>query len=422
MKLKLIFLFLSLMTSLVAQAAEPVTLFRADRVFDGNEMHTNWMVAIAGEKIVYAGDAKAMPNLAVGANVELPGQTLMPGLIEGHSHILLHPYNETSWNDQVLKESEAERVARAVTHVRASLMAGITTMRDLGTEGAGYADVGIRDAINKGIIPGPKLIVAGRALVATGSYGPKGFQERVQVPQGAQEADGLDGLSQAVREQIGHGIDLVKVYADYRWGPGGAAAPTYTLAELKTVVAVAGSSGRPVAAHADTTEGMRRAILAGVETIEHGGGGTDEIYRIMRQKGVALCPTLAAGEAISEYRGWKKGVDPEPERIAAKHKSFKAALDTGVTICFGGDVGVFPHGDNVRELELMVEYGMRPIDALRSATAVNARIFHLSDQVGQLKTGLMADIISVAGDPATDIKALRQVRRVIKSGITYRTD
>jgi len=415
-------LFFLLSGSLMANAGEPVTLYTASRVFDGEQIHQDWLVAVAGEKIVYAGATKDLPEFDVTEEIRLPGQTLLPGLIEGHSHILLHPYNETAWNDQVLKESEAERVVRAVNHVQASLMAGVTTMRDLGSEGAGYADVGIRDSIDKGIIPGPRLRVAGRALVATGSYGPKGFHERVDPPLGAQEADGIDDLSRAVREQIGRGVDLIKVYADYRWGPGGTAAPTFTQSELETIVAITSSSGRQVVAHAATAEGMRRAILAGVETIEHGDGGTDEIYRLMREKGVALCPTLAAGEAVSQYGGWNRGTDPEPERLILKRRSFKAALDAGVTICFGGDVGVFPHGENVHELELMVAYGMKPVEALRSATSVNARIFHLSQSVGRLEAGLLADMISVQGDPGEDISALRRIRLVMKSGRTYRSE
>jgi len=373
-------------------------------------------------KIVYAGTAREMPDLGPDVSVDLTDETLLPGLIEGHSHILLHPYDETTWNDQVLKESVAERVARAVNHVRASLLAGVTTMRDLGTEGAGYADVGIRDSIRKGIVPGPRLLVAGRALVATGSYGPKGFRDGVDVPLGAQTADGYDELVHAVREQIGQGVDWIKVYADYRWGPDGLAAPTFTQAELETIVAIAASSGRPVAAHATTAEGMRRAVLAGVETIEHGDDATADVYRMMREQGVALCPTLAAVEAVARYDGWKKGIDPEPERVSGKRQSFKAALDAGVTICFGGDVGVYSHGDNVRELELMVAYGMDPIDALRAATSGNAKIFHIQNSVGRLQAGLDADIISVAGDPIGDISALREVRLVIKSGKTYRPE
>lgn len=400
------------------QAQDTYIRFDAERVFDGTEMHADWVVIVGGTTIAYAGPIKRMPHFDVARTIDLAGQTLLPGLIEGHSHILLHPYDETSWNDQVLKESKAERVIRAVNHVRVSLLAGITTMRDLGTEGAGFADVDIRDAIEKGLIPGPRLLVAGRALVATGSYGPKGFHEGVDVPLGAQPADGIDALSRAVREQIGRNIDLVKVYADYRWGPAGLAAPTFTQSELRTIVEITSSSGRPVVAHATTAEGMRRAIMAGVETIEHGDGGTPDVFELMAKRNIALCPTLAAGDATSQYAGWNKGVDPEPESIADKRRSFQNALAAGVTICFGGDVGVYPHGDNVRELELMVDYGMDPIDVLRSATSTNAALFHRADQIGQLEAGLLADIIAVSGNPLDDISTLRRVRLVMKNGVT----
>ena len=292
-------------------------------------------------------------------------------------------------------------------------------MRDLGSEGAGYADIGIRDSINKGLIPGPRLLVAGRAIVATGSYGPKGFHERVTVPLGAETADGYDDLVRVVRSQIGRNVDFIKVYADYRWGAGNAAATTFTQAELETIVEVTASSGRPVVAHASTAEGMKRAILAGVETIEHGDGATQEVYALMRKRNVALCPTLAAGEAIAQYGGWNKGIDPDPERSVAKKKSCKAALDAGVTIGFGGDVGVYPHGDNVRELELMVDYGMQNIAVLQSATSINAALFHIDDEVGRLRAGLRADIIAVDGNPAEDISTLRQIRLVMKGGVIY---
>lgn len=401
---------------------EPAILVSPDRVFDGERIHENWVLVIRGDEISYAGPAGGVDQAGIGQRLDMPGTTVLPGLIEGHSHILLHPYNETNWNDQVLKESEAERVARAVNHVRDSLMAGITTMRDLGSEGAGYADVGIRDAINKGIIPGPRLLVAGKAIVATGSYGPKGFHENVTVPLGAEVADGYDDLVRVVRSQIGRNIDFVKVYADYRWGPNGTAQPSFTQSEIETIVAVTSSSGRPVVAHASTAEAMKRAILAGVETIEHGDGATRETYQLMRENNVALCPTLAAGDAISQYGGWEKGVDPEPARIAAKRKSFEEALAAGVTICFGGDVGVYPHGDNVREIEMMVEYGMDAEDALRSATSINADLFHIDDQVGRIKSGLLADIIAVRGDPTEDISALREIRLVVKGGKIVRQE
>jgi imidazolonepropionase-like amidohydrolase len=402
--------------------AEPVTVLRPAQVFDGEQLHSAWTVVVDGNSIVYAGASVRAPAIEGATAIDLPGHTILPGLIEGHSHVLLHPYNETTWNDQVLKESEAERVVRAVNHARDSLLAGITTMRDLGSEGAGYADVGLRDAIGKGLVPGPRLLVAGRALVATGSYGPKGFHERVDVPLGAEPADGYDALVRAVRAQIGKNVDFIKVYADYRWGPGGTAAPTFTLRELETIVEITASSGRPVVAHASTAEAMRRATLAGVETIEHGDNGTPEVFRLMAERGVALCPTLAAGDAIEQYNGWQKGVDPEPARITAKRASFRAALDAGVTICFGGDVGVFPHGDNLRELEMLVDYGMPALAALRSATSINADLFHIGNSVGRVRAGLRADLIAVRGDPVADISALRQVALVMKDGSVYLRD
>ena len=415
---KLLFTLSSIL--FIAPLVTAQTLLKPDRVFDGEEMHNNWVVIVNGNSILYAGSESRMPRIGIQETIELDGQTLLPGLIEGHSHILLHPYNETGWNDQVLKESEAERVARAVNHVKASLMAGVTTMRDLGSEGAGYADVGVRDAINKGVIPGPRLLVAGKALVATGSYGPKGFHEGVTVPLGAETADGYDDLIRVTRSQIGQNIDFVKVYADYRWGLNGTAAPTFTQKELELIVEITASSGRPTVAHASTAEAMTRAIMAGVETIEHGDGGTKEVFELMVEKGVALCPTLAAGDAISQYRGWNKGVDPDPARIVNKKRTFKLALETGVTMCFGGDVGVYPHGDNVRELEMMVEYGMNTPDVLKSATSINADLFHIEDRVGRIKEGLLADIIAVDGDPLANISALRDVKLVMKDGVIYK--
>jgi imidazolonepropionase-like amidohydrolase len=409
-------LFCALVAASV-RAQEPppsVVVLQPARVFDGEAMHAGWTVVVRGDRIESAGPASAAP---AGARVEqLPGTTLMPGLIEGHSHLLLHPYNETTWNDQVAREPLAYRIARAVNHARDTLMAGITTTRDLGTEGAGYADVGLKRAIDEGVIPGPRMLVAGPAMVATGSYGPKGYAPEWSVPQGAQEASGLDDVARVAREQIGHGVDLVKVYADYRWGPNGETRTTFTLDELRRIVEVARSSGRPVAAHASTAEGMRRAIEAGVETIEHGDSGTPDVWKLMVDRGVGYCPTIAAGDATAQYAGWKKGSAPEPARIAGKRASFKAALDAGVTMCFGGDVGVYTHGDNVRELELMVDYGMKPADAVRSATSINARVFHLDNRLGAVKPGLLADLIAVDGDPTADIKALRRVKLVMKGG------
>jgi imidazolonepropionase-like amidohydrolase len=396
---------------------ESITILRPARVFDGDTIRDGWSVRVRGERIDAAGPAASV-SINGATIVDLPGTTLLPGLIEGHSHVLLHPYNETTWNDQVLKESLGLRTARAVNHLRATLMAGFTTVRDLGTEGAGYADAELKQAVDQGIIPGPRMLVTTRAIVATGSYGPRGYALEWQVPQGAEEADG-DALIRVVRDQIGRGADWIKVYADYRWGARGEAAPTFSLEELTRIVDTARSSGRAVVAHASTPEGMRRAVLAGVETIEHGDGGTPDVFKLMAEKRVALCPTLAAGDATAQYAGWKKGQDPEPPGIARKRASFKAALDAGVTILNGSDSGVFAHGDNARELELMVAYGMTPAAALKSATAEAAQILHLENRLGRVKEGLMADLIAVDGDPTRDISALRRVKLVMKGGVIY---
>jgi imidazolonepropionase-like amidohydrolase len=368
-----------------------------------DEPHEGWAVLVRGDRIEAVGPRASITAPADATTISLPNTTLLPGLIEGHSHLLLHPYNETSWNDQVLHEHQALRVARAVNHAKAALLAGFTSTRDLGTEGAGYADVGLRDAINQGIIPGPRMQVVTKAIVVSGQYAPKGFATEYidQIPQGAEEANGPDQISRVVRDQIKHGADWIKVYADYRWGPNGEAMPGPTQDEFNLIVNIAKSSGRAVAAHATTAEGMRRAAIAGVETIEHGDGGTPDVFRLMAEKGICYVPTVSVGGRN------KKAV-------------MQMAMDARVTICNGADSGPVAHGDNAREVEGLVTNGLTPLQALRAATINDAKMMHWGDRLGVVKTGYLADLIAVTGDPTKDISAIRQVQLVMKGGEVYK--
>jgi imidazolonepropionase-like amidohydrolase len=407
---------------LSAAAQQPaVTLLRPQRVWDGVAAtpREGWAVLVRGDRIEAVGPAEEIALPAGGREVALPGLTLMPGMIEGHSHLLLHPYNETSWDDQVVREPLAMRIARATAAARATLMAGFTTTRDLGTEGAGDSDVGLKAAVAQGVVPGPRILASTRAIVVEGSYGPKGFFPEMEVPQGAEEAGNGPELARVVRSQIGRGADWVKLYADYPWGEGEPSRPTFSAEELRLAVQTAADAGRPVVAHASSPEGMRRAALAGVGTIEHGNAGTAEVFRLMRERGVAFCPTIAASEAVRTYAGWRKGVDPDPEQIATKRASVRAAVEAGVELCMGGDSGVFPHGENAREIALMVEYGVPVLQAMVAATSGNARIFGLADR-GAVRPGLLADLVAVEGDPTRDAGAAARVRFVMKGGEVVR--
>jgi imidazolonepropionase-like amidohydrolase len=419
---KRMWLFVVLLTTaFYSSKAQTIFYLTADRVFDGEQLHTGWAVIVEGNKIKAAGprDRVRAPQGATAINY--PNATITPGLIEGHSHLFLYPYNITDWDTQVLKETDAYRTVRATVHAKNTLMAGFTTARDLGTEGAGYADVSLKKAINEGIIPGPRLMVAGRAIVSTGSYGPKGYDTDQQIMLGAEPADGND-LVRVVRDQIGKGADFIKIYADYRWGINGEDRPSFTLEELKLINEVTRSSGRVMVCHAKSKEAIRRAVLAGAETIEHGDFIDPEVGRLMKEHNVTYFPTIAAVDMITQYRGWKKGVDPDPANVVNKKKSFKAALDAGVTIGLGGDVGVYHHGNNVLEMELMVEYGMKPFDVLKAATSVNARAFHLEEQLGFIREGMKADIVIVTGDPSVNVSDLRKVKFVMKDGVVYRKE
>ena len=390
-------------------------LLKPARIWSDGATQKDAQVLVAGERIAAVG-AKLRAEDA--RTVDLHGLTLLPGLMDLHSHLFLHPYNETAWDDQVLKESEAYRTVRAVTHAEATLRAGFTSLRDLGTEGAGYADVALKRAIDEGLIPGPRLAVATRAIVATGSYGPARakFRPDCCFPQGAEEASGIDEVVRAVRHQASHGADWIKVYADYRCGPGGETVATFSIDELKALVDTAHSLGRPVAAHATSDEGMRRSAQAGVDTIEHGYGGSAATFALMAKQGIAFLPTLTACEAICQYfHGYSAGGEPHA-RMKEAANAFGLARKEGVVIGCGSDVGVFAHGTNHRELDWMGELGMSANEVLLAATAVNARILRKESELGSVKTGYLADLVAVDGDPARDLKALRNVRFVLKGG------
>jgi imidazolonepropionase-like amidohydrolase len=420
---RLLALLLLVVPSLAAQPVTPPLLLVPDRVLDGTgaPARGGLSVLVDSGRIIAVAPRGSLRLPADARVLELPGTTLLPGLIDLHSHVLLHPYNEVPWEEQVLREGVGERTARATVHLARTLDAGFTTLRDLGTEGAGSADVGLRAALAKGVIRGPRLVVAEQAIVMRGSYAPRGFAPELTIPVAAEEAGNLPELVKAVRGQIARGADVIKVYADYRWGPDGSAQPAFTVDELRAAVEIANASGRPLVAHASSAEGMRRAALAGVQTIEHGDGGTAEVFALMRERNVILVPTVAAGHAIAQYGGWTPGVGPEPVRVRAKRASVRLALDAGVQIANGSDVGVFAHGDNVRELELLVDYGLTPLQAIVAATTTAGRVLQRPAGLGAVREGAPADLLIVRGDPSTDIRVLRAVHTVIQGGAVVRT-
>lgn len=398
--------------------AGELTLLVPDGVLDPADgvVRAGWKVLVDGERIAAVGADVTAP--AGATTRRLAGTTLLPGLMDLHTHLFLHPYDQTPWEDQVLKESLTERVLRASRHAEATLRAGFTTIRDLGTEGAGNADFELRRAIDAGLVPGPRLHVATRAIVATGAYAPQRRNYAIaELPQGAEEVSGVEEMVAAVRRQAAAGADWIKVYADFEIGPDGGTRPAFSDAELAAAVETAHRLGRRIAAHASSDEGMRRAAQAGFDTIEHGFGGTDATFRLMAARGVTYLPTLTQIEYYGIYfGGYRPGTTPPTPDMARAERAFRAALRTPVRIACGSDAGVYAHGENGRELDWMVRLGMTPLQAIAAATTTAARVLGEHERLGRVQPGYLADLIAVSGDPTASIDAIRKVVFVMKGG------
>jgi imidazolonepropionase-like amidohydrolase len=425
---KISFFLVCILVSIAsAQVGNDLTAIKCGRLIDGKNDApvTDAVILVEGRTIKDVGKELSIPSTA--KVIDLSKATVLPGLIDDHTHILLQgDVTAEDYDEQLLKESTPYRTIRAVVAVKTALENGFTTMRDVETEGAMYADVDVKRAINRGIIPGPRLFVSTRALDVTGAYALVGYSWELHMPKGVQVVDGVDECRKAVREQIEHGADWIKVYADrsYFIGNDGAlhSIPTFTIEELKAIVDEAHRLHRKVAAHAIGHEGIMNSLTAGVNSIEHGYGFDDETIAMMVKQGVYWCPTMYVGVYVAEGRAaagnpiWKQMIDFVKRAVG---KGVKA----GARIAFGTDVGGFPWTENqAKEFKLMVGAGMTPMQAIKAATTVAAELLDMSGKIGEISPGAFADIVAVKGDPLTDITALEHVGFVMKDGKVYKNE
>jgi imidazolonepropionase-like amidohydrolase len=420
-RIALVFAITGAASGQTKSSPDQLVYIRCGNLIDGKtgESRPNVIVVVKNDRIAEVKSGEPSGNPA--SVIDLSRETCLPGLIDTHTHVLLQgDVTAADYDEQLLKQSTEYRAILATVNVRRALEYGFTTLRDVETEGAGYADVDVKTAINNGVIPGPRMQVATRAMDVTGAYPLLGYAPNVPVPHGVQVVDGADEGRKAVREQISHGADWIKVYSDrgYKVREDGVLddIPTFTPEELKAIVDEAHRERRKVASHAIGVHGVHNSVEAGVDTIEHGDYIADEDLKTMVAHGTYYVNTIYVGAYVAEGRA-AAGAPVWVKMLSIHEDTFHRAMKAGVKIAFGTDAGGFPWTDNpAKEFAWMVKWGMTPGQAIRSATSTAAELLGWSDQVGSVEPGRFADIVAVAGDPLKDITVLEHVDFVMKNG------